>query len=264
MSDREPTVRQSDDMATPAEAGLALEDELVGAAVRAKLFPSKATTAVKIGRFTMLERVGSGGMGVVYAAYDSELDRKVAIKLLHTDRASGSEGKARLLREAQAMAKLAHPNVCTVHEVGTFEGRVYIAMEFVRGMTVREWREEKERSWQETLDVFVQAGRGLSAAHAAGVVHRDFKPDNVIVGDDGRVRVLDFGLARPADVEDLERSYAGLPGDSSKPLDTPLTQTGALVGTPEQGDRNQGGDSQSGNYQPHEGIIKALSHLNTQ
>jgi len=233
MSDREPTVRQSDDMATPAEAGLALEDELVGAAVRARLFPSQATTAIKIGRFTMLERVGSGGMGVVYAAYDSELDRKVAIKLLHVDKQAGSEGKARLLREAQAMAKLAHPNVCTVHEVGMFRGNVYIAMEFIRGKTLNDWRIEKDRTWKETLDVFLQAGRGLAAAHAAGVVHRDFKPDNVIVGNDGRVRVLDFGLARPAEEVDVERSYMLPPSDAgAKELDTPLTLTGAVLGTP--------------------------------
>jgi tetratricopeptide (TPR) repeat protein/predicted Ser/Thr protein kinase len=232
MSDPDPTTRPADDTVTP-EGDLPLEDEMMRAQLRSRLFPSQEASAVKIGRFTMLERIGSGGMGVVYAAYDSELDRKVAIKLLHTDKQAGSEGRSRLLREAQAMAKLAHPNVCTVHEVGTFEGRVYIAMEFIRGKTLGEWRKEKERTWRETLDVFLQAGRGLAAAHAAGVVHRDFKPDNVIVGDDDRVRVLDFGLARPAEVEDIERSYMLPPSDAGKKeLDTPLTLTGAVLGTP--------------------------------
>jgi serine/threonine-protein kinase len=151
----------------------------------------------EFGRFTILQMIGAGGMGVVMAAYDPQLDRKVAIKVLR------SHGKAqRLLREARAMAKLSHPNVVTVYDAGTIEGRVYIAMEFVAGKTLRGWLAEKPRPVDEILDVLVKAGRGLAAGHAAGLVHRDFKPDNVLVGTDGRVRVIDFGLARPIDLRD--------------------------------------------------------------
>ncbi|MCA9637679.1 MAG: serine/threonine protein kinase, partial [Myxococcales bacterium] len=147
-----------------------------------------------IGRYLVLARLGAGGMGVVYAAYDPELDRKVAVKLL---RSGGHDprGRARLLREAQALAKLAHPNVVAVHDVGTVGAQIFVAMEFVEGMTLRRWLAARPRAWPEIVEVFVAVGRGLAAAHAAGLVHRDLKPDNVMVGSDGRARVMDFGLA---------------------------------------------------------------------
>ncbi|NVB39031.1 protein kinase [Pseudenhygromyxa sp. WMMC2535] len=160
-----------------------------------------------ISRYLLLERVGAGGMGVVWAAYDPELDRRVAIKLLRPRRGQGSseQARARLIREAQAMARISHPNVIPVHDVGEHGGRVFVAMEFVDGQTLGEWvRARSERGdWQTIIAMFAQAGRGLAAAHAAGLVHRDFKPDNVLVGDDGRARVTDFGLARSVDVEDF-------------------------------------------------------------
>ena len=152
-----------------------------GAASHAALGPGLAgvTLPTRIGRFTVLEPLGSGGMGLVCAAYDSELDRKVAIKLLRPQ--NGTAGKialaqARLLREAQAMARLAHPNVVTIHEVGTHGDQVFIAMEFLLGMTLKRWLRRVRRPWQEVLAVFLQAGRGLAVAHAAGLIHRDFKP----------------------------------------------------------------------------------------
>jgi serine/threonine protein kinase/tetratricopeptide (TPR) repeat protein len=162
-------------------------------------------TPNKIGRFLVLQRLGSGGMGLVYSAFDEQLDRKVAIKLLrphvaHSGRAT--LGQARLLREAQAMARLAHPNVVTVHEVGTFGDQVFIAMEFLSGVTLKSWLRRTTRRWQEVVDVFVQAGRGLAVAHAAGLIHRDFKPDNVMVLEDPgtgkviRVCVFDFGVVQ--------------------------------------------------------------------
>jgi len=193
----------------------------------------------------VLERIGGGGMGVVYGAYDPELDRKLAVKLLRaeaTDTTSASEGRTRLLREAQAMARLSHPNVIAVHDVGTLDDEVFVAMEFVDGTTLERWRSEKTRSVREVLAVFVQAGRGLEAAHAAGIIHRDFKPENCIMGRDGRVRVLDFGLARAAaTTNEPAQPVTGLPPVAELPtgatpredaLATPLTREGAVVGTP--------------------------------
>jgi tetratricopeptide (TPR) repeat protein len=179
-----------------------------------------------IGRYRIVELLGQGGMGVVYVARDPELDREVAIKLVHRDRAPGNQ--ARLVREAQAMAKLSHANVVAVHDVGVVDGRVFIAMELVAGTTLRAHLEGARPPWRRVVAMFVAAGRGLAAAHAAGVVHRDFKPDNVLVGDDGAVRVADFGLARSFEAgDDLARDPGAAP-------DAALvrTETAALVGTP--------------------------------
>jgi tetratricopeptide (TPR) repeat protein/predicted Ser/Thr protein kinase len=153
-----------------------------------------------VDRYRILEVVGTGGIGVVYAAADESLGRKIAIKLLRPSARSSAKferRRGRLIREAQALARLSHPNVVPIYEVGMFEDRVYLAMEFVEGLTMRRWLRRSQRSWEEILDKYVQAGRGLAAAHAADIVHRDFKPENVLVGHDGRVRVLDFGLATP-------------------------------------------------------------------
>jgi tetratricopeptide (TPR) repeat protein/predicted Ser/Thr protein kinase len=188
-----------------------------------------------IGRYLVIERLGAGGMGVVYAAYDPELDRKVAVKLLRSEIAGDPElGRARLIREAQAMAKLAHPNVVGVHDVGTFGDQVFVAMEFVQGRTLADWQSAEDRGWRETLAMFLQAGRGLTAAHVAGIVHRDFKPDNVLIGADGRPRVTDFGLARVAAEHDLPASDRATSDRATPPpgSDIALTQAGAVMGTP--------------------------------
>lgn len=145
-----------------------------------------------LGRYMLLEALGAGGMGSVYLAYDPELDRRVALKLLHLD--LGSQAPERLLEEGRALARLSHPNVLWVHDVGTAFGQVYVALEYVEGESLAQWLTVK-RPWREVLQVFLQAGAGLEAAHAAGIVHRDFKPANVLLGRDGRVRVADFGLA---------------------------------------------------------------------
>ncbi|MBL9104525.1 MAG: serine/threonine protein kinase [Myxococcales bacterium] len=189
----------------------------------------------RIGRFTAVRQLGSGAMGVVYMAYDEQLDRKVAIKLLQGRPQAGhaSLGQARLLREAQAMAHVSHPNVAAVYDVGPFEDQVFVAMEFVEGKTLAGWLAERERPWREVVEMFAQAGRGLAAAHAAGLVHRDFKPENVLVGDDGRARVLDFGLARAhREVQTLPPLTASEIGASSSSLNLRLTQADSLVGTP--------------------------------
>jgi predicted Ser/Thr protein kinase len=149
----------------------------------------------EIGRFIVLSYLGAGATGIVYAAYDPELDRKVALKVLRPQGQSSRNDRVHLHDEAQAMAKVSHPNVVVVHEVGLHDDGIFIAMEFIRGATLGAWLKEQPRTWEEILGVFVQAGQGLAAAHAAGLVHRDFKPSNVIVGADGRVRVLDFGLS---------------------------------------------------------------------
>ncbi len=195
---------------------------------------------VTIGRYVVLSRIGAGGMGVVYAAYDPELDRKVALKLLRTDTPSGADSEAsrRLQREAQALARLDHPNVVAVHDVLDHDGRIVLAMEFVEGVTLGTWRKARPRSWREILDVFVAAARGLIAAHDRGLVHRDFKPENVMItsssAGEQRVRVMDFGLARPSlgapdadtrfDDADVRRSPTA--------LDSRLTHVDVVVGTP--------------------------------
>ncbi|TMQ10015.1 MAG: hypothetical protein E6J90_36920 [Deltaproteobacteria bacterium] len=147
--------------------------------------------------YAVVRPIGQGAMGMVYEAIDQRLSREVALKLVLPEVVQSARGKSRLLREARAMAKISHPNVVAVYDVGETGGVVYIAMEFVRGATLRRWLASAPRSLAEILDVFIQAGAGLAAAHHADIVHRDFKPDNVLVGHDGRARVLDFGLAFP-------------------------------------------------------------------
>jgi tetratricopeptide (TPR) repeat protein/predicted Ser/Thr protein kinase len=187
-----------------------------------------------IGRYVVLSLLGRGGMGVVVAAYDPELDRKVALKLLRPRGSSASAARARLQREAQALAKLDHPHVVGVHDVGVHDEQLFVAMEFVDGQTLGDWLAEKEsqpRPWREVVRVFVEAGRGLAAAHEAGLVHRDFKPDNVMVGDDGRVRVMDFGLARPESGDDEHPPERLAVTSTSATIDR-LTHTGTMLGTP--------------------------------
>jgi eukaryotic-like serine/threonine-protein kinase len=196
----------------------------------------------RLAHFIVVDRIGEGGMGTVVSAYDPDLDRKVAVKVLRADLHhddKGSAGQQRLMREAQAMARLSHPNVVAVHEVGTVNDRVFIAMEFIDGQTLGAWLGAEKRSWREIVAVFVQAGQGLAAAHAAGLVHRDFKPDNVLVRKDGRVVVTDFGLAAASAA--IAPDASGTSSEareerallaSRTPLAEPLTREGVLLGTP--------------------------------
>ncbi|EDM77401.1 serine/threonine kinase family protein [Plesiocystis pacifica SIR-1] len=197
-----------------------------------------------IDRYVILDKLGAGAMGVVYAAHDPELDRKVALKLVRpsADGVSG-ESRTRLLREAQALAKLDHPNVVGVHDVGTVGEQVWIAMQFVEGRTLGAWKREARASWAEVLALMLQAGEGLAAAHEAGLLHRDFKPDNVMVGDDGVVRVMDFGLARAhreAPTDASSRAALEAAAVSTSPgLSAELTRAGAMMGTPAYMSREQ-------------------------
>ena len=230
-------------------------------AVKARVFQTlfgRPARPTMLGRYVVLGTLGQGGMGTVLEAFDRTLDRKVAIKVLHED--LGHEHTTRLLREAQAMAKLSHPNVVPVFEADTTGGQTFVVMELVQGRTLRRWiRQHPRPDWRQCVEVFTQAGQGLAAAHARGLVHRDFKPSNAILDDEGRVRVLDFGLARRTVVEltdddglDRERDDddgdASLPGppaqeradgetmrardDDPLPLEQGLTVTGMVLGTP--------------------------------
>jgi hypothetical protein len=178
-----------------------------------------------VGRYQVLHQVGAGAMGAVYAAHDPKLDRKVALKLLHT-----CGDQKRLVAEGRAMARLAHPNVVPVLDLGTGDGRVFAAMEFVDGVTLRRWLLD-EPSWPEIVAVLLEAGRGLQAAHAAGLTHRDFKPENLLIGSDGRTRVTDFGLARSGT---LGGAAVVLPEALATATTSPagITGTGEIVGTP--------------------------------
>ncbi len=181
-----------------------------------------------LGRYVVIDTLGAGGMGIVLAAYDTTLDRRVALKLLHAHTSSDPENHARLLREAQALAKLSHPRVVSVYDVGELRGQVFIAMEFIDGPNLRQWLREEERTPAQVLKVFRGAGKGLRAAHDAGIVHRDFKPDNILIGADGKAYVTDFGLALEANIA----PEASRPGTSSRSASPRLTETGAVMGTP--------------------------------
>jgi eukaryotic-like serine/threonine-protein kinase len=214
------------------------------AATGAELDPRGSTPAPlleRLGRYLVVSQLGSGAQGVVYRAYDPDLDRKVAIKLLRPEVFGAGDlekSRLRVLREAQAMARLSHPNVVPIHDVGTAGDRLFVAMEYIDGQTLRQWLKQAPRSAEQILEKFLHAGRGIAAAHAAGLLHRDFKPENVLVDGSGQVKVTDFGLARAVDAGAAPlsesvlnvRAHANLP--DSSPLDQALTQAGALLGTP--------------------------------
>ena len=195
--------------------------------------------ATRIGRFTLLHQLGQGGMGAVYAAYDQELDRRVALKLLHQRAAGNTLQRQRTLHEARAVARISHPNVISLYDVGQTEEHIYIAMEYVDGETLASWQSRSGHSWREILDMYLLAGAGLHAAHTAGVVHRDFKPDNVLCGKDGRLRVADFGVARigwgeepppPAGSDGSDGSDGS--GAEGAGTANRLTRWGVISGTP--------------------------------
>lgn len=197
--------------------------ERARARAEARLFGSAAPP--RIGRYEVLDAIGGGGMGMVYSALDPQLQRKVALKVLHPRRNNDARSQQRMLQEARALAKLDHPNIVKVHDAMLEDEQVVVVMELLEGRTLEAWLTEAPRHWREIVDVYAQAGDGLAAAHGVGVVHRDFKPSNAIIGNDGRVRVVDFGLARVSDAHG-DTIPAGNAHASPE-----LTATGDLVGT---------------------------------
>lgn len=196
---------------------------------------SRESTPERLGRYLVIEELGRGGMGVVLRAYDPRLQREIALKVLLAQRRT-DEARARMVREARAMAKLNHPNVVAVYDVETdADGRITVAMEYVAGTTLGQWLERSERPWAEILEAFVAAGTGLLAAHREGLLHRDFKLDNVLVGHDQRVRVTDFGLARLAEAAITEHpEHPEDTGSTSQDDDSfaaEITRAGTVVGT---------------------------------
>ena len=221
----------SSDPPTSDDAG-GIESQLrVGRAI--KNLVGREPAPVNVGRYRIERRIGDGGMSVVYEARDAKLDRQVAIKVLRASTASAPNWQARLRREATAMAKLGHVNIAHVYEVGEHEGCPFIAMELIKGVTLRRWLKERERSVPEIIAMYVQAARGLAAAHDAGLVHRDFKPDNVIIDQHGWARVLDFGLVLTAGEGGAPVDVAEAAEDGEPVSDDPnATREGTVVGTP--------------------------------
>lgn len=229
----------------------------VAAAASERTLPTAPVTHTfspgqRVARYEIERELGRGGMGIVYQARDVTLDRRVALKLLHARRDEAAQ--ARLLREAQVMAKLTHPNVVPVFELGEWKSDLYLVMELVNGVTLEQWLKREKHRRSDILHAFVQAGRGLAAAHAAGVVHRDFKPANVLVGGDGRVRVTDFGLSRPGPALELPATDSAV-----------VTRDGAIVGTlaymsPEQID-GKTADERSDQFSFCVSLVEALSGL---
>ena len=189
----------------------------------------QAAPPPRFGRYTLIRRLGEGGMGTVWSAYDDTLDRRVAIKVVSGVHRS-ERSRDRMLREAKALARVNHPNVVQVFEVGELEQGLFVAMEYVVGDSLRQWL-TGERQFHEVLAMFLQAARGLAAVHEAKLVHRDFKPDNVMIGDDGRVRLVDFGIAKQEAGPELEA--VALPEDARAEISIDrITRTGEFIGTP--------------------------------
>jgi tRNA A-37 threonylcarbamoyl transferase component Bud32/tetratricopeptide (TPR) repeat protein len=229
---------------SPALASTEMGDQGSVAAADFELLARGST----VGRYLVLERLGAGAMGVVYAAYDPELDRKIALKLLRPQESDGDQERrqARMVREAKAIAKVSHPNVVSIFDVGVHHGHVFMAMEHLAGGTLREWTAHQKPAWRDVIKTYVQVGHGLGAAHAERLIHRDFKPDNVLLDKNGVPKVVDFGLVRLAAAASSDSSDSGVTfnqkatatGELAPELRSlaagpaALTRTGALTGTP--------------------------------
>ena len=232
MDDHQPaSSASSEPSVTTGSRGASLVDSLDTQLLQARVLRElvgDASEEVRVGRFVLEHELGSGGMGTVYAGLDPQLGRRVALKFLRR-LGDGALAEQRLLREARALAQLAHPNVVAIYDFGRYRGRVWLAMEFVPGRTLRTWANQAPRRRTELLDAWLAAGRGLAAVHAAGLIHRDIKPDNVMLGDDGRVRIVDFGLVRA--IDHAPKSISNSDHETLDELGGSLTARG-FVGTP--------------------------------
>jgi serine/threonine protein kinase len=199
--------------------------------LRSKLF-GEEQVARRVGQYALVKQLGEGGQGTVWAAYDEKLDRRVAVKLLQPE-LNQERAEARLLKEARALAKISHPNVVQVHEADEHEGGVYVVMEFIKGRTVDVWILEDDPSWETILDVYQQVAKGLTAAHEAGLVHRDVKPQNILVNEDGDAKLVDFGLVK-RDPKKTQTSEATSSMEQRLRQSTAsnLTEQGTVLGTP--------------------------------
>jgi tetratricopeptide (TPR) repeat protein len=247
-----PSQEGADETSADGEPSAAIRDarpaidiiamDVVRARAEQALFGITAPT--QLGRYSIVERVAGGGMGVVYRADDPELHRQVALKVLHPRQHGDDRARARMLAEARALAKLDHPNVLEIYDVLTVDGQIVLVMPLVEGGTLASWERSESRPWRSIVDAYGQAAEGLAAAHAVGVVHRDFKPANAVIRADGRVRVIDFGLARTAWVEGEGEGAGGLGRGSAAELvlgspdeaeragpSAEMTATGEIVGT---------------------------------
>lgn len=188
----------------------------------------------QVGRYTVLHRIITDELGTIWAAQDRELGRRVALRLIDAAGPDSEQRRGRLLREAQAAAKVSHPNVLAVHDSGASGDQVYIATELLDARPLGAWLRERQRTWSERLDVVLQVARGVAAAHAAGLLHRDLKPDNVLVDGEGRARLIDFGLARAASYARDEAPTMVRLADPDAPesLEQPWMQGGYMLGTP--------------------------------
>lgn len=218
-----------------ARSGAIPAPEPLRQALQQRLFGTDHASGRRVGRYVLQHKLGAGGMGEVFCAHDPELERTVAIKLIRLrdsdTEASIMRRRTRMLREAQALARVRHPNVVTVFDVGIHQNELFIAMELIEGITLKTWMQSQSRSWREIVEIFVQAGRGLLAAHQAGLIHRDFKPTNVVIGRDRTVRVIDFGLVIPDQSDSVTPSPEGGETYLSPTMSDPITRAGSVMGT---------------------------------
>ena len=189
-------------------------------------FEMKIETGTIINQYKILSSIGKGGMGEVYLAEDTKLDRQIALKILPTEFAEDAERMSRFVREAKSASALNHPNIITIYEINEFENTHYIATEFIDGKTLDDYAKDNPLSYKSALDIAIQVASGLDEAHEAGIVHRDIKPDNVMIRENGLAKILDFGIAKLTEKQDVE-----IDSEDATAIQQPSTSPGMIIGT---------------------------------